>query len=238
MLVPLPGFLGIDLSITNEVVLLWLAAAATFAVITLSCRRRGLVARGYFQNAFEAMVHFVDREVVCEGIGTEGRAWAPLLFALFFFVLFANLLGMVPVPSHFKAATSNLTVTTALASIVFSVTVYVNLRRHGVGGFARKFIPTGVPRLVWVLVVPIEIISWLAKPVSLAVRLFANMMAGHALILIFIMLAAQAAWFLSVLPLAGAVAMSGFELFVCFVQAFIFTMLAAFYIREALDPAH
>lgn len=238
VLVRLPFVAGIDLSITNEVVLVWVAAAVTFGVVTLACRRRGLVARGVFQNLFEALVEYIDEQVVRGNIGRNAGAWSPFLLSLFFFILFANLLGMVPVPSHVKAATSSLSVPLALAAIVFGVTIWINLRQHGLSGFLRKFVPSGIHWAIAVLAVPIEVVSWLAKPLSLAIRLFANMMAGHALILVFVGLAAQAVWFMAALPLAGAVIMSGFELFVCLIQAFIFTMLTGAYIREALVADH
>jgi F-type H+-transporting ATPase subunit a len=236
VLIPLPRILGVDLSITNEVLYLWLAAVATFALVTLACRR-GRVARGAFQNAFEAVIEFIENEVVRGTLGKDARGWSVFLLSLFFFILFANLLGMLPLPQHLKAATSSLSVTAGLALLVFAITVVVNLRRNGVVGFLRKFVPSGVPRWVAILVIPIEVVSWLAKPVSLALRLCANMAAGHALILVFIGLEMTVLWFLVPLPLAGAVIMEAFELFVCFIQAFIFTLLAGMYVREALAPA-
>lgn len=235
VLVGLPTVLGVDLSITNEVVLLWLAAAVTFIVLTLALRRRDSVPHGVFQNVFDGLLEFVEEEVVRGCIGKEGRAWAPFLLTLFFFILFANLLGMVPLPDHFKAVTSNLSVTAALALIVFMSTIMISIRRHGVIGFLKKFVPSGLPKWVIVMVAPIEVISWLAKPVSLSIRLFANIMVGHALILVFVGLALAANWFIKPLPLAGAVVMSAFELFVSFIQAFIFAMLAGIYIREAIE---
>ncbi len=238
VLVDLPPILGIDLSITNEVVLLWCSATATFVLVTLACRRRGVVAKGCLANAFEAVVEFLDNEVIKGSIGKGGRSWAPFLLSLFFFILFTNLSGMLPFPSHTKAMTSDLSVTLALAAIVFVTTIAASIRLHGLRGFLRKFLPSGVPRAVAAAIVPIEVVSWLAKPASLAIRLFANMMAGHALILVFIVLAMEAAWLLSFLPLAGAVIMSAFELFVCFIQAFIFTMLTGMYIKEAIDVHH
>ncbi len=238
VLLRIPSVAGIDLSITNEVVLVWVAAAVTFALLTLACRRKSLVARGVFQNLFEAMVQYIDEQIVHGSIGKNAGAWSPFLLTLFFFILFSNLLGLVPLPSHVQAATSTLSVPLALAALVFAVTVGINLRTHGLVGFLRKFVPPGLPKVIAVFAVPIEVVSWLAKPLSLAIRLFANMMAGHALILVFVGLAAQAAWFVAVLPLAGAVIMSGFELFVCLIQAFIFTMLTGAYIREALVAEH
>jgi len=235
VLVALPRLLGIDLSITNEVVLLWTAAAVTFVLLSLACRRGALVPSGFFQNFFDALIEMIDKVVVREGIGVHAAAWSPFLVTLFFFVLFCNLLGLVPLPNYFKAVTSSLSVTAGLALLVFVLTTVLAVRRHGWAGFLKKFFPSGLPWWVAFLIVPVEIVSWLAKPLSLAIRLFANMLVGHALILVFVGLAAAGAWYLKALPFAGAVVMSGFEIFISFIQAFIFTMLAGFYIREAIE---
>lgn len=233
--IPLPRILGLDLSITNEVVLVWAAALITFVMLLPVCRRRSPVARGFYQNLMEGMIELVDREIVQEGIGPAGRLWAPFLLTMFFFILFCNLLGLVPVPGAFVAVTSNLNVTAALALVVFLLTLWLNIRKRGLFGFARGFMPAGVPWWMGPLVVPIEVLSWLAKPFSLAVRLFANMMAGHALIFVFIGMAMGSAWLLKPLPLLGAVVMDVFEVFVAFIQAFIFTMLAGLYIKDAVE---
>ncbi|MBC8453646.1 F0F1 ATP synthase subunit A [PVC group bacterium] len=235
VLICLPTVLGVDLSITNEVLLLWISASAAFVLVTFGCRYKGMVPKGRFQNMFEAIIEFIETSVVKEGIGKDAKIWSPFLLSLFFFVLFSNFGSMVPLPSHSKAMTSNINVTGALAFIVFALTLVINLRKHGIIGFFRKFVPSGLPVPVALFAVPIEIISWLARPFSLAIRLFANMMAGHALILVFLTMAGGAAWFLKVLPFTAAVIMSAFELFVCFVQAFIFTLLSGIYIKDALE---
>jgi F-type H+-transporting ATPase subunit a len=235
IVVELPTLWGIDFSITNEVVLLWVAAALTFVVVTIACSRRSVIATGAFQNAFEAIVDFLDASIGNEVLGKDGRRWSPFLLTLFFFILFTNLLGLVPLPSHVKAMTSSINVTAALAIIVFLTTVVVNIRTHGIIGFFKKFAPSGLPLIVKILAVPIEIISWLARPLSLAIRLCANMLAGHALILVFVGMTGSAALLLKPLPYLGAVIMSAFELFVSFIQAFIFTLLAGMYIKDALD---
>lgn len=233
-----PPLWGIDLSITHGVLMLWVAAALTLLLLIPACRRRGPIPRGTLQNLFEAMVSYVEREVVTEGIGAEGRLWAPFLLATFFFILFGNLLGLVPVPGLFGSATANINVTAALATVVFALTVWIGIRRHGPGGFLRRFMPADVPWWLGFLIVPIEIVSWLAKPFSLAIRLFANMLAGHALVFVFIGLAAAGAWLLKWIPLFGAVMMMLFEAFGSVIQAFIFTMLAGIYIKEALEEPH
>jgi len=235
VVVPLPRVLGLDLSITNEVVLLWLAALVTFIVLALACRRRGPVARGVFQNLFEALIEFIEKEIVRESVGPSGRRWAPFLLTLFFFILFCNLMGLAPLPGRVKSVTSSLSVTAALAAMVFATTVVVSIRAHGPLGFLRKFCPRGVPWWLAVAMVPIELVSWLARPISLAVRLFVNMMVGHHLLVLFIGFEIAAVWYLKTVLYVGAVLMSCFEIFVCLVQAFVFTMLAGVYIREASE---
>ncbi len=235
IIVELPMLWGIDFSITNEVLLLWIAAGLTFVVVTLACRQRTLIAKGCFQNIFEAIIDFVDTSVGTEVLGHAGQRWSPFLLTLFFLILFTNLLGLLPLPSHVKAMTSSINVTAALATIVFATTIVINIRAHGFAGFLKKFAPSGVPIVIKILAIPIEIISWLARPLSLAIRLCANMLAGHALIIIFMTMAASASWLLKPLPYVGAVIMSAFELFVSFIQAFIFTLLAGIYIKDALD---
>ena len=240
VLIPLHPF-GIDLSITNKVLLLWAAALITFFLLLLSCRRKNIVAKGILQNLFEGLIELVEKTIARENIGKEARSWAPFLLTLFFFILFCNLLGLVPVPSHVETVTANFSVPVGLAIIVFLLTIGISLRKHGAGGFLKKFVPSGVPGWTLPLIVPIEIVSWLAKPVSLAIRLFANMLVGHALILIFLTMLTglTGLWILAApLPLAGAVIMSCFEIFVSFIQAFVFTMLAGMYISEALAEPH
>lgn len=234
----LPPVGPVDLSITHEVALLWLAAAVTFTILWLACRRKNIVPSGPLQGLVEGLIAFIDTEVIAQCIGPQGRKWSGFILTIFFFVFFTNLLGMVPEPRYFRAMTSNINVTAALAVMVFAATLLINIRNHGFGGFLKKFVPSGLPGGILFLVVPIEIISWIARPFSLAVRLFANMMAGHTLIIVFLGLIASVPVLLKPLPYIGAVAMSCFELFVCFIQAFIFAMLSSLYIKEALDSEH
>jgi len=235
VVIKLPTLWGIDFSITNEVLLLWIAAAFTFVLVSLACRRKTHIARGSFQNFIEAAIEFIDDSVGKDVLGTHAKKWAPFLLTLFFFILFTNLLGLVPLPSHVKAMTSSINVTAALALLVFVTTIVVNIHTHGVGGFLKKFAPEGLPLIIKIMAIPIEIVSWLARPFSLAIRLSANMIAGHTLILVFLGMAGSVAFLIKPLPYAGAVIMSAFELFVGFIQAFIFTLLAGIYIKDALD---
>lgn len=235
VLVPVPPVFGIDLSITNEVVLLWVAALVTFVLLAFACRRRSLLARGLFQNLFEAMVEFVETQIVRENIGPRAQAWSPFLLTLFFFILVNNLMGLVPLPFHMKSMTGSLSVTIGLALTVFLVTVVLNLRSHGLRGFFKKFLPAGLSPWVGIPMIPIEIISWAARPITLAIRLFANMMVGHQALFMFIGFSMASAWYFKTLPFLGAVLMACFELFVCLIQAFVFTMLTGIYIRDAIE---
>jgi len=142
----------------------------------------------------------------------------------------------VPLPMSYSA-TSNLSVTTALALLVFVLVQVEGVRTKGVGGYLRGFIPEGVPHALLPLMIPIEIISAVARPFSLAIRLFANMLAGHILILVFLGMAATGFWILKAVPLVGAVLMSLFEIFVGLVQAYIFSMLTAIYLSEVVGEA-
>lgn len=234
VLVPL-HFLGLDVSITNEVVLVWVAGAITVAFGVGACRNRGRFGRNPLQQLFEALVEFVRTEVFGGMSGGENVFLTSFVLTLFFFILFANLISLVPAPTVFKAATSNINVTAALAVMVFVVSQAVDVRRHGAAGYLRRFSPSGVPGWLAVLVVPIEIVSRLARPFSLALRLFANMVAGHAVIFLFLGLAVGARLFLAPLPLAGAVLMQCFEVLVALMQAFIFALLTGLYLREALE---
>ena len=227
--------LGVDVSITKAVVMMWIACGLTFIFLTLGGRRTKLVPSG-FQNLVEALVNFLRTNLIHETIGEEGLAWFPFIATLFFFILFCNLLGLIP---GAFTATSNINVTATLAVIVFFCTQGAGVAKHGLLGYLKKFVPKGIPLFVIPIMVPIEIISQFAKPFSLAVRLFANMTAGHAVILVFLfMIIMFKSWAITAVPLIGVVVMSAFEIFVGFIQAYIFSILAAMYIAEAVQEAH
>jgi F-type H+-transporting ATPase subunit a len=242
----IPKILGIDLSITMDVVLVWLAASITFLLLFFACRRKELVAHGAYRNIFETIIEFIDKEVVEGMMGIHGNRWSPFILAIFFFILFCNLLGLVPVPGTeecpiFKPITSNINVTATMAVMVFIISQFVDIWRHGIGGYFKRVVPKGVPVWIMPLVFPLELFSRIARPVSLTLRLFANMLAGHLIIGAFIALGMAVSirlFPIMALPLLATVLMSVFELFVCFVQAFIFTILTGFYIGEALEESH
>ena len=235
---------GIDISISNAVVSMWIACLLVFLTLTFAGRIGRLVPRG-LQNFMESLVNFVKQSLIHEILGEEGMVWFPFIATLFFFILFCNLIGLVP---KMFTATSNINVTASLAVIVFVCTQGAGIAKHGVAGYCKTFVPKGLPKgiagvVLTVFMVFVEFISQLARPFSLAVRLFANMTAGHMVILVFISMIFMfqgviARVFVTPMSLVMAVVMMAFEIFVGLLQAFIFAILASIYISLAVHPEH
>lgn len=219
---------GIDLSISNSVLWMWLATAAAFLFFYIPLRRPSLVP-GRMQMLAETGVVFV-RDLVDKNIGVQPGRYFPLLFTLFYFILFCNLAGLLP--GSFTP-TSQLVVTGCLAVGVFMATVMIRIRLHG-WGFFRAFAPAGLPVWLLPLMVPVEMISFLARPVSLALRLFANMTAGHTVLGVLTFLGLAAPWFLHWIPLGFTVVIMALEIFIALIQAYIFTILTCVYIDDAI----
>lgn len=226
---------GIDLSINQAVIWMWIAAGILFIGLTIVAQTVKRYPRG-MQNFMEMIMEFLQENLVLGVIGKEGRRWFPFIATLFLFILMNNLLGLVP--GSFTA-TANINVTAALAIVVFLTVQGVGIRTHGLFGYLKGFIPAGVPFWVLPLMLPIEFISQLAKPFSLAIRLFANMMVGHMVILVFLsMIIIFKSYVVAIFPLAGVMMMSAFEIFVAFIQAFIFAILTASYLSDAIHMSH
>jgi F-type H+-transporting ATPase subunit a len=222
---------GVDLTITNGVITLWLSAILVFTVFLAAARRLTLVP-GRAQNLIEVVLLFIRDEVAGQ-IGHGRDAWLPFIIAVFSFILANNLLGLVP---GLSSATGNINVTAALAITVFIVVQSAGIARHGPLGYVRSLIPPGVPLPIALFMLPIEIVSQFAKPFSLAVRLFANMFAGHAVMLMLLSLIFLFKSYLILpLPVLGNTAVLMFEIFVAFIQAYIFTYLTTLYIATALE---
>ena len=230
----LPQFelFGIDMSITRHVAVMWLAGLLLFILLKAAFSGK----RGRLANFFETLVVFIRDEVVLPNMGEAGRPFMPFFLTIFFFILFCNLLGLFP---YSATATGNVNVTAGLALCTFVVTQGTGIVKNGLFGFLRSFAPSGVPWPVLLILVPIEIVSAFIKPFALTVRLFANMVAGHVVILVFlgliVMLGHVAVAAISI-PLATAIYV--FEIFIAFVQAFIFTLLSAIFIGMAAHPDH
>jgi F-type H+-transporting ATPase subunit a len=218
---------GYDVSFTNSSVVMVAALVLTIAFLVIGVRRQALVPTRW-QSMAEISYEFVAN-LLRDTVGNEGKKYFPIVFTIFMFVLFGNLLGMVP---YSFAFTSHIIVTFALALAVFVGVTILAIWKHGLH-FASFFVPPGVSVALWPLLIPIEIISYLSRPISLSVRLFANMLAGHTLLKVFAGFVFLLG-FAGVLPLVFVVALSGLEFLIAFLQAYVFTILTCLYINDAL----
>src|SRR5882672_1650282 len=229
------GRFALDISPTRHVVMLWIAALLCIVTTLLALRahnrrtRLGRAPSG-FGNSLEAVVLYMRNEVILPNVGPHGNGYVPFILALFFFILFANLLGLIPYGS---TATGNISVTATLALITFVVVELAGVRAQGVGYlntifYWNKDLPLAMRVPMFIIMTPIEIVGKLTKPFALTIRLFANMTAGHIVVLALIVLIfVFKSWVLFAAPLLMAVAIMFLELFVAFLQAFIFSLLAS-----------
>jgi len=224
----IPLHLGpIDISYTNSALFMTIVVVASTALLVLATSRAALVP-GRLQSVAELAYEFVAG-MVRENVGTEGSEFFPLIFTIFMFVLLGNLIGLVPYTFTF---TGQIVVTFALAIFVFLLVTIVAFIRHGIH-FFTFFFPKGAPIVMAPILVPIEIISYLSRPVSLGIRLFANMMAGHTMMAVFAGFTVTLGLF-GFLPLAVNVALYGLEFIVAALQAYVFTILSCLYLRDAI----
>ena len=225
--IPLSLF-GLDISISNSVIWMWISMGLLFLFFHRALRTPSRVP-GRLQSIAEAGFQFIQ-DIVDETIGKDGKRFFPYIFALFFTILFCNLTGLIP--GSFTA-TSQIIVTGTFAMGVFLFSTGLGFYKHGLH-FLHFFVPSGLPIALLPLMVPIEIISYLARPVSLSVRLFANMTAGHTLLAVLFFFTATLPWFGAWLPFGFTVIFTGVEIFIGLIQAYIFTILTCVYINDAL----
>ena len=218
---------GIDASFTNSAAFMVVAVLCISAMMILSVRSRALVP-GRWQLLAEMSYSFIAK-MLTDTVGKEGRPYFPFIFSVFMFVLFGNMLGMLPYSFTY---TSHLAVTFALAAFIFVAVTLIAIAKHGMKFFSF-FLPHGVPIAMAPLLIPIEIISYLSRPVSLSVRLFANMMAGHTLLKVVAGFVIPLGIF-GAIPVVGLVAVTALELLIAFLQAYIFTILTCIYINDAV----
>jgi len=240
------GSFALDLSPTKHVVMLLIAALLVSLVLIGAARAHVRHTHEIgrpkgFAAGIEAMVLFIRQEVALPNLGHHGEKYAPFILTLFFFILFANLLGLIPYGS---TATGNISVTATLAIITFLVVEIAGIRAQGVGYFNTIFywnkeLHPVIRVLMFLIMTPIEVVGKLTKPFALAIRLFANMTAGHIVVLALIGLifAFQSYW-IGIAPGLMAVAIMMLELFVAFLQAFIFSLLASVFIGQIREAAH
>lgn len=230
--------LGYDVSFTNASLFMVVTLIAVWAFLTLGMRRATIVP-GRWQSAVEMFHEFITG-MVDENIGHNGRRYVPFIFALFVFILFANIIGLLPFAF---AVTSHIWVTFAFAAFIFLLCVLIGLARHGLK-FFTLFVPPQTPVILLPLIVLIELISFLTRPITLSVRLFANMTAGHILLQVFagfvvsLGLAGGAFWLIGILPLVMNVALYALELLVAVVQAYVFALLTCVYLNDSINLPH
>ena len=221
-----------DLSFTNSSLFMVLTVSVISLFLIAATQKKSLVPNK-MQLIAEMAFEFVSK-MISETAGKDARPYFPFILSLFLFVLVANLLGMLP---YSFTVTSHIIVTFALAFFIFIGVTVVGFAKHGIS-YLKLFVPSGVPIFLLPLIIVIEVISYLSRPVSLSVRLFANMMAGHTMLKVFggfvVSLGILGGW----LPLGFAVALTGLELLVAFIQAYVFAILTCIYLNDALNLHH
>ena len=222
-------FGGLDASFTNSS--LWMVIGVILVALLLLAGSKKIVP-GRLQSVGEILFEFISN-MVRDTMGEEGRKFFPFIFTLFMFVLISNLLGMVP---YSFTVTSHIIVTFALALTVWLGATIYGFYKNGFG-YLKLFTPPGTPMAMLPILVPIEIISYFTRPISLSVRLFANMMAGHTMLKVFGAFVVALGW-AGIVPLVVMVGFTGLEILVAFLQAFIFAILSCMYINDALHPQH
>ncbi len=232
--IPLPKFTiaGHTLQMTKHMLMMVVAAILLILLIATAYRKKRVVPHG-LANFFEVIVVFLRDDVVRPNLGEESDRFMPYFLTLFFFILFGNLLGLVPWGA---SPTGNINVTAGLASLTLLLMIVMGIIKQGPFGYLRSFVPPGVPIFVVPIIVPIEIIGLFIKPFALTMRLFANMLGGHAVIAAFLGLIATP--LIAPVSIAGAVAISMLEIFIAFLQAYIFAILSAVFIGMSMYPSH
>lgn len=236
---------GVDLSFTNSSYFMVASTVLVAGLLWLSMTKRALVP-GRAQSVAEMMYEFVAG-MIRSTAGDAGLKFFPFVFTLFAFILMGNLLGMMPYfpAPDFKGFTftSHIIITFAMALLVMAIVIGYGVFKNGLS-FFKIFFPSGVPPVLYILVFPIEVISFLSRPVTLGVRLFANMLAGHILLKVFagfiVMLGSAGALGVlgAVAPLVMVVALTALEFLVAFLQAYVFAVLTCIYLSDALHPGH
>ena len=218
---------GYNLSFTNSSFAMLLTVLVITLFLTLTVNTRSIIP-SRMQLISEMMYNFIA-QLLSDTVGDNGKRYFPFVFSLFMFVLIGNMIGMVPYQFTF---TSHIIVTFALAAVVFIGVTILGFLNHGFKFFSFFIIP-GVPFYMHPLLIPIEVISYLSRPISLSVRLFANMLAGHTLLKVFAGFFVTMPFFTGAFPLAFIVALTGLEILIAFLQAYVFAILTCLYINDA-----
>ena len=218
---------GLDISINKAVIMMWVVVGLTAFLLVTAGRSRRMVPTK-LQSLAELLVGFI-RDIILDTMGKDGMRFFPFIATLFVFILFCNLLGLIP---GTYTVTSQIIVTAVFALTVYAMSIVMGFILHGVK-FLGILVPPGTPGWLLPLMIPIELVSQLARPISLAVRLFANMTAGHTILGVLFGLAIGGGLLIGWLPFAFTIAMNGLEVGIAFIQAYIFTTLTCVYIGDA-----
>ena len=222
---------GLDLHITNSAIWMMAATALVIVFTTVFISRRAMVP-GRMQSLVEISYEFVAN-MIKDNVGHEGRPFFPFIFTLFMFILACNMLGMLP---YSFTVTSQVVVTFGLAFVVFIGVTIIGFIKHGLG-FFKFFLPHGVPGFLAPLVIPIEVLSYLIRPVSLGLRLFANLTAGHTMLKVFAgFIVPLGAFYIipGVIPMAAVIGLTVLEMAIAFLQAYVFAVLSCIYLHDAI----
>lgn len=228
----LPTYYGVDTSMTNSALFMILAVVSVFVFFALSMRKKAMIP-GRLQGFAEVVYQFAHG-IVLENAGKAGLKYFPFIFTLFLFILAINLLGMLP---YSFTPTSHIIVTLGLGALTFTFVVIIGLIKQGPIGFFKHFLPDGIPVFILPLLFVIEMVSFLSRPLSLGIRLAANIAAGHTLMKVIAGFVLPMGLF-GVLPITFIVFMTGFEIFVAILQAYVFALLSCLYLGEALAEHH
>ncbi|MFC1477510.1 F0F1 ATP synthase subunit A [candidate division KSB1 bacterium] len=232
----LPEMFGIDMSITKHVVMLWIAAALVFFVFAFGMKWKKMVPANGLTSFFEPIIIFVRDEIVYQTFGKDGKPFLPFFLTVFFFILFMNLLGLFP---FMATATGNIMVTGALALISFVLIQVAGMVKNGFFTHWKNLVPSGVPAPLIPILIPVELMGMMAKPFALCIRLFANMTAGHIVIFAFLgLIILLENYFIASVAIPLAVAITAMEIFIAFLQAYIFTFLTALFVSMTYHPSH
>jgi len=223
---------NVDISFTNASLFMIISALTIISILFVGTKRKAIVPTK-IQLLTELSYTLVSK-MISDTAGSKAKPYFPFVFSLFMFVLFCNMLGMLP---YSFTVTSHIIVTFALAAVIFVGVTIIGFVNHGIG-YLKLFIPSGVPLLLLPLIVIIEIISYLSRPVSLSVRLFANMMAGHTMLKVFGGFVISLGILGGLLPLSFTVALTGLEILIAFLQAYVFAILTCIYLNDALNLKH
>jgi len=223
---------NVDISFTNASLFMVISALTIVSVLFVGTKKKAIVPTK-IQLLTELSYTLVSK-MISDTAGSKAKPYFPFIFSLFMFVLFCNMLGMLP---YSFTVTSHIIVTFALAAVIFIGVTIIGFVNHGTG-YLKLFIPSGVPLFLLPLIVIIEIISYLSRPVSLSVRLFANMMAGHTMLKVFGGFVISLGILGGLLPLSFTVALTGLEILIAFLQAYVFAILTCIYLNDALNLKH